>query len=217
MRLTNIRVGGAALGGILLAIHVTADVAYAQRAGCGEPDRPSIGVTLGRSSPYFYLDQEAVNPQPPGSVSVRSGWQVSGRSDFSIAGPWKVRVEASSADWNVEVRTYDPARNFELVSTTSAGEVTARQLGAAIGLRGGRWPTCWNVLAGGGLYSLTFRDRTIRQPGFAITAGIEVPTGDRGKVQVDVQLHLIETDSRPPVSSTTALAAALVAGWAYRF
>jgi hypothetical protein len=217
VRPTSLRFRGSLLFGFVLAVPAVAGVAYAQRAGCSEPDRPSIGVTVGRSSPYFYLDREAVSPEPPGSISVRTGWQVSSRSDLSIAGPWKVRVEASSANWNVEVRTYDPARNFELVATTSAGHVAARQIGAGIGLRGGRWPTCWNLLAGGGLYSLTFRDQTIRQPGFAITAGIEVPTGERGKVQVDVQLHLIDTDSRPPVSSTTALATSLVAGWAYRF
>ena len=217
MRLISLRFRGSLLFGFVLAVPAVAGVAYAQRAGCSEPDRPSLGVTVGRSSPYFYLDREAVVQGPSGSISVRSGWQVSGRSDVSIAGPWKVRVEGSSANWKVEVRTYDPARNFELVATTPAGDVTARQIGAAIGLRGGRWPVCWNVLAGGGLYSLTFRDQTIRQPGFAITAGIEIPTGERGKVQVDVQLHLIDTDSRPPVSSTTALAASLVGGWAYRF
>ena len=73
------------------------------------------------------------------------------------------------------------------------------------------------MLVGGGLYSLTFRDSTLRRPGVSITAGIEVPTGERGAVQVDVQVHIIDTKSRFPVSSSSALAAALVAGWAYRF
>ena len=196
---------------------VTTGVACAQSAGCAEPDRPSIGVGVGRSSPYFDLDAEAIAEPPSGSISVRNGNQISGRGDVSIAGPFRFRVEASAAHWNVEVQTYSGPPNVQLVSTRSAGEIAARHLGASIGVRTGRWPTCAYVLAGGGLYSMTFRGSTLRRPGVVLTAGIEIPTGDHGRVQADVQLHLIDTQSRPPISSTTALAATLVGGWAYKF
>ena len=197
------------------ALVLTPTVASAQGVGCSSADRPLVGFAIGRSSPYFDVSPETVDPTG-GSVLVNGGWQVGGRADLSIGGPWRVRVEGSSAWWEVERVTYDPT-NGQVLSETSEGHVSVRQIGAQIGLRGGRAPVCWYVLAGGGLYSLSFRDDTSRQSGVAITPGMEFPTGARGRLQVEVQLHIINTKGQPPVHGSTALAAALVVGWAYRF
>ena len=203
---------------VLVLVSAGASPGYAQsRAGCQEPQRPSVGVAVGKSSPYFDVARDAVTPaEQTGSIMVRGGFHFAARGQASISGPVLFRVEGSVATWDVERLVYSPD-TFQLISTTSIGHVAVRQLGAAVGLRGGRPSVCWLVLAGGGLYSLTFRDATLRRPGVSITAGIEVPTGERGAVQVDVQVHIIDTKSRSPVSSSAALAAALVAGWAYRF
>jgi hypothetical protein len=179
--------------------------------------RPSVGVVVGRSSPYFDLSRGVVDEDPLASVSVRSGLLVGARGDLSIAGPLRLRVEGSTARWNIERQVYDPALNYQLVSKSSVGRVAARQVGGAVGLRLGRAPVCAHVLIGGALHSLRVRDTTLRRPGVSITAGLEIPTGARGKVQMDMQLHIIDTDSRTPVASTKALAASIVAGWAYSF
>lgn len=195
---------------VVAALALFPAVASAQSRGCSSPDRPMVGFTIGRSSPYFDVHPQTIDPTG-GSVMVRGGVQVSGRGDFSIGGPFRVRVDAGRAGWEVERLTYNPD------TATPVGKVGVWQLDAQIGLRGGRAPVCWYVLAGGGLYSLSFRDDTSRQGGVAITPGMEFPTGEHGRLQIEVQLHLIETKARPPVHSSTALATALVVGWAFRF
>ncbi len=203
---------------LLLVVTVMAGTGQAQsRPGCQSPVRPSLGVAIGRSSPYIELTRGAVPNDDSGSVRVEGGTIVTVRSDLSIAGPWRVRVEGSTARWGVSVRTYDPANNYQVLADTPAGHMSVRQIGAAVGLRGGRAPLCAHVLVGGGFYSLDYRGASITSPGFSITAGVEYPTGDRGAVQVDVQLNLIQTRDRYPVAVSTVPAAALVAGWAYRF
>ena len=198
---------------LVLATTVGTGVASAQGMECSSPDRPLVGFAIGRSSPYFEVSPETIDLAAGGSVLVRGGWQVGGRADLSIGGPWRVRVEGSQAWWEVERRTYD-ANTGQVLSETSEGHISVRQIGAQIGLRGGRAPVCWYVLAGGGLYSLSFRDDSSRQPGVAITPGMDFPTGARGRLQVEVQLHIINTR---PVYGSAALAAALVAGWSFRF
>jgi hypothetical protein len=202
----------AVLAPVLVA---TVDARVAAAQGCTSPERLTLAAVAGRSSPYFDLDRDAIAPRP-GSVSVRDGFQVGGRGDISIAGPLRARVEAWTARWDVERRTFSPI-DGQIETITSEGHVTASHFGASAGLRGGRAPLCWQVLVGGGLYALSFRDKTSYRPGVALTAGVDFPTGARGRVQIDVQLHLIDTKSRSPVASTTALAAALVAGWGIRF
>jgi hypothetical protein len=185
-------------------------------AGCRAPTRPSIGVAIGPSSPYFDLERTALDAAPAASARVRGGTQVSARGDLSIAGPLRLRVEGSTASWNVERLTPGPGP-ADLPIATAAGRMSARHLIGAIGLRGGRAPACGHVLIGGGLYSLGLGDTTLRRPGMAVVAGVEIPTGRWGRVQVEAQVHVIDTDSRFPVSSTKALAGALLAGWAYDF
>jgi hypothetical protein len=51
----------------------------------------------------------------------------------------------------------------------------------------------------------------------ALAAGVEVPAGNRGAVQADLQLHLINTGARFPIASSTALAASISVGWSQRF
>ena len=200
---------------LVLTTTVGTGVASAQGLGCSSPDRPLVGFAIGRSSPYFDVSPETIDPAG-GSIMVRGGWQVGGRADLSIGGPFRVRIEGAGAWWEVERVTYDPT-NGQVLSEISEGQVSVRQIGAQIGLRGGRAPVCWYVVAGGGLYSLSFRDDTSRQPGIAITPGMEFPTGARGRLQVEAQVHIINAKGQPPVQGSSALAAALVVGWAYRF
>lgn len=176
---------------------------------------PGVGGSFGKSSPYFDLARGAVDDGRNGSVIVRDGVQLSGRVDAPIAGPWRARVEGSTASWPAERQIYDSG--FQLVATDTVGRVKARQIVAMVGRQGGRSPVCGYVLAGGGIYSLGFRGATLRRPGVALAVGLAVPTGDHGSVHADVNLHLIDTRARYPIASSTALAASLSVGWAYRF
>ena len=217
MRRPFIRRSSPVLFALLLVATVMAGAGQAQsRSVCQSPVRPSLGVAIGRSSPYVELTSGAVPIDGSGSVRVEGGLIVTARGDLSIAGPLRVRVEGSTARWGVSVQTYDPANNYQVIADTPAGQMTVRQIGASVGLRGGR-ALCAHVLVGGGFYSLDYRGASINGPAFSITAGVEFPTGERGAVQVDVQLNMIQTRGRYPVASSTVLAAALVAGWAYRF
>ena len=216
MRRSLLRACRLSFAGLALVV-TTAARAYAQGYPCIDTAPPVIGVAMGRSSAYVYLDSDAVPPVQFSSVQVRGGLAFSARADVSIVGPVRFRVEGSTARWNVERQIYDPDRNYEVISTSSIGSVENRQIGASLGLRGGRWPACWYVLAGAALYSLGFGDTTLRRPGGAITAGVEVPVGERVVIQVDVQLNVIDTKALSPFASTTALAAALKGGWAFRF
>ena len=197
-----------------LIVIVATAVAHAQPRDCSIAPR-GIGVSIGRVSPYLDLSQGAVDNVPQGSILVRNGVQLAGRGDLPIAGPWRVRVEAAAANWPVVRQTYDD--DFHLSATETAGQIGVRQLAAMIGRQGGRSPVCGYVLAGGGFYSLDFRGAAVRRPGAAMTAGIEFPTGERGAVQVDVQLHLISTEGRYPIAFSEVPAASLMVGWSLRF
>jgi hypothetical protein len=193
---------------------VTTGAAHTQSRDCSIAPR-GIGVSMGRVSPYVELSQGAVDTVPRGSILVRNGFQLAGRGDLPIAGPWRVRVEAAAASWPVVRQTYSD--DFQLTATETAGHVGVRQVAAMIGRQGGRSPVCGYVLAGGGFYSLDFRGAAVRRPGVALTAGIELPTGERGAVQVDVQLHLINTQARYPIAFSDVPAASLMVGWSLRF
>jgi hypothetical protein len=193
----------------VLVLTGAGNAAHAQvRVACEAPERPAAGIVVGRSSPYFDLTPGVAGQ----SVAVRGGSHWAARVDVPIASPWRARVEAGASNWRVEGRTYSPVSGA-LVATEKLGHVDARQFIALFGRQAGWQPACAYVLAGGGLYALDYRGAGVRRPGAALTAGIEVPTGRRGAVQVDVQLHTIGTDGRHPIASSTALAASLSAGW----
>jgi len=206
------------LSGFVLAVTLpVAAAAQVQMVDCRTPERPSVGAVAGRSSAYVELARGAVTTGQSESVLVGGGPVVTARGEAPIAGPLRLRVDGSAGRWDVIRRTYDPAAGYAVTSTQSIGHIDFREIGGAIGLRGGRTPVCAQVFAGGGLYSLTFRGTTLRRPGVALAAGIEFPTGARGRVQVDVKLHIIDIDNRPPFTGTQALAAALTAGWTWGF
>jgi len=213
---SRLRRGIVQLAGAVLVLVGSSGVARAQPSGgCSVAGPLGFGITAGRSSPYFDLARELADGGQSTSIQVRSGGLVGGRLDVPIAGPWRARVEASRANWRVERQIY--GEGFQVVGSDTAGHVEARQLVGMVGRQGGRRPACGYVLAGGGIYSLSYQDASLRRPGFALAAGIEVATGDHGAIQVDVQLNIIDTQSRPPVSGSAALAASLTAGWSFRF
>jgi len=200
----------------LVALAATAGEADAQfRTDCSTASAAAAGVSVGRSSSYFDLSQGVVEPDERGSILIRDGMYLGGRVDLPVAGPWRARVEGSMANWRAERQIY--GADFQLVGTDTLGDVKARQIVGMIGLQGGRSPVCAYVLGGGGIYSISYRAASLRRPGVALTAGIEVPTGDHGAVQVDVNLHIINTGVRDPVASSAVLAASLAVGWAYKF
>jgi hypothetical protein len=210
----QIRVRPSLVLATVLVLNVTTGVAQAQSRDCSIAPR-GVGGAIGRVSPYLELSQGAVDAVPRGSILVRNGFQFAGRGDFPIAGPWRARVDAAVANWPVVRQTYDGG--LQPASRETVGQVGVRQLAAMIGRQGGRSPACGYVLAGGGLYSLGFRGATVRRPGVALTAGIELPTGERGAVQADVQLHLIDTQGRYPIAFSQVPAASLMVGWSLRF
>jgi len=202
----------------VLGLIVTAGFARAQpRADCQTPQRPSVGVALGRSSPYF-------EPSPPsgggtsGSVLSRSGFYLAGRADLPIAGAWRARVEGAATNWRLEQQIYS-ADLRQVIATETVGQIEVRQIVALAGRQGGRAPVCGYVLAGGGLYALSYKGTSSYNPGFALMAGVEFPGGPRGAVQVDAQLHLVNTGTggRYPIGSSTVVDTRLSVGWVYRF
>ena len=104
-----------------------------------------------------------------------------------------------------------------MIATETAGDVGVRQITVQIGRQGGRAPVCGYVLAGGGLYALHYKDTSVRGSGVALTAGVEFPGGPRGAVQLEVQLHLVNSGSRYPMGSSTVVDSRFSAGWVYRF
>ena len=200
---------------IFLASLVGAGKAYAQsRADCSEAAPPGFGVSVGRSSPYFYLSQGAVEGDGRGSVSVRSGPHLSGRADLPVAGAWRARIEGSGANWRVVRHTYE---GVQMTARETLGNVEERHVVGMIGRQGGRSPACGYVLAGGGLYSVGYRGAQVRRPGMALAAGIEVPAGDHGAIQADIRLDVIDSRARYPISSTSILSASLSVGWSHKF
>jgi hypothetical protein len=196
----------------------TAVVGRAQaRADCETPQPPAVGIGVGRSSPYFDLAREAADAGVSGSILVRGGVELTARGDLPIAGPWRARVEGSATNWRVERETYSPELHYQLIASDTVGHVQVRQLVALVGRQGGRTPVCGYVLAGGGIYTLNYKGASIHRPGLALTAGFDLPAGRRAAVQMDLQLHVINTRDGYPVSSTAVLAASLSAAWAYRF
>jgi hypothetical protein len=201
---------------LALALVGTPRVGHAQTRGdCSTSAPAAIGVSIGRSSPYFDLSREIADPGNTSSLLVRSGNLLSARVDLPISGPWRARIEGSGTNWRVERRTY--GSNGQVTSSDTAGHVEARQIVGMVGRQGGRNPVCGYVLAGGGLYSLEYQGTSLRRPGVALTAGVEIPTGARGAVQADVQLHVINTRGRYPIASSQVLAASISVGWSYRF
>jgi hypothetical protein len=198
----------------MLVLVMTSAVAHAQSRDCSIAPR-GVGVSVGRSSPYLELSQGAVEAVSTGSILVGNGFQFAGRGDLPIAGPWRARVEAGAASWPAVRQIY--GEGFEPIARHQVGDVGVRQLVGLIGRQGGRSPACGYVLAGGGLYSLEFRGATVRRPGVALTAGMEFPTGERGAIQADVQLHLIDTEGRYPIAGSAVPAASLTVGWSLRF
>lgn len=200
----------------VLTLFVMADVGHAQSYGeCSRLTPRGFGVSVGRSGAHLPLDQAAVEAGERAYTSVRSGLQLGGRIDLPVVEGVRARVEASTANWRVERRTYD--EDFEPIATDAVGHVDARQVVALIGAQRGRSPLCGYVLIGGGLHSLGYRGASIRRPGFAFTGGIEVPTGDRGAIQFDAQVHIIRRDGRYPVAISDVAAGSITVSWSRRF
>ena len=215
MEQSQIRYSPSVFLGTVFSLLAATGVGHAQSAACSAASPRAVGVSVGRVSPYLELPRASVDPDVRGSILVRGGVGLTGRGDLPIAGPWRARVEASTETWRVERQTYGP--DFQVSGIDTVGRFRVRQFVGMIGRQGGRSPVCGYVLGGGGIYALEFRGTTIRRPGVAMTAGVEVPTGERGAVQADVRLHIIHTQGRYPVSSSDVLTASLSVGWSYRF
>jgi hypothetical protein len=201
----------------VLVLLVTVGVGRAQsRVDCQTPRRPAIGVAVGRSSPYFEPSPGSGGAGTSGSVLSRNGFYLAGRAVLPIAGAWRASVEGAATNWRLERQIYS-ADLRQVIATETVGHVEVRQIIALAGRQGGRAPVCGYVLAGGGLYSLEYQGASFRSPGFALTAGLEFPAGPHGAVQVDAQIHLINTSGRYPIGSSTVVDGRFSAGWLYRF
>jgi hypothetical protein len=202
---------------VAVVVFVSASgVARAQMpGGCWTAAPRAIGVSLGRSSPYLELSRGATGSETTGSVLVHSGLQLAGRLDLPVAGPWRARFEGAGAGWQVVEQFY--GSGGEPVASGERGRVSARQAVAMFGRQGGRSPVCGYVLAGAGLYLLDYRGASLTRPGFALTAGVEIPAGGRNAIQAELQLHVINTRTQYPIAATDVPAAAIMIGWSRRF
>jgi hypothetical protein len=196
---------------------LSAGVAQAQPRGeCSTPRPLGIGVSAGRSlTPYFDFSPGVFDTGGLGSISLEGGVHLGARVDAPIAGPWRARLEVSGANWRVDRQVF--GAGSDLVAIETMGHVEARQILASVGRQVGYSPACGYVLVGGGLFSLDVEGTRVRRPGLALTAGIEMPVTDRGALQFEAQVHVIRTDSRPPIASSDALAASISFGWLHRF
>lgn len=192
-------------------------VAAAQwRGDCRAPQPPSLGISIGRSSPYAELAHGIEGAEPIGPVSVRGGMQLAARGDLPLLGPLRARLEAARSWWDIR-QARDAGSEFPRANGASIAPISTRHLVALAGVRTGRAPVCAHVSAGGGMHAIGFRDRTFWRPGFAVGAGIELPTGSRGAIQLDATVHLVRTRDVPPLASVVVPSLNLLAGWAYRF
>ena len=200
---------------LVVALLIAPAVGQAQSyANCSAPVPPGVGVSVGRSSPYFDLSRGIVDGDERGSVIVRGGPQLSARTDLPVAGAWRARVEGAAAKWRVTRQTYE---GLQLTADETVGHVKARHIAAMIGRQGGRSPVCGYVLAGGGIYSFDYKGTRVRRPGVALAFGLEVPTGDHGAVQADMRLDIIDSRARYPIASSTVLGASVSVGWSLKF
>jgi hypothetical protein len=202
-------VGRAAGLAIALLIVLPAAANARLSSGCASARPPAIGVSIGRSSPYF---------EPAGVVANESlgSLHLAARADVPVAGPWRVRVEGASTGWRLERTTYS-ADLRDVVARDIVGRVDVKHVAAVIGRQAGRAPACAYVLAGAGLYALDYQNAGWFAPGGILVAGIEFPGGPRGAVQVDVQLHLVKTgvDGQPPIGSSVVVDGRLSVGWVF--
>ena len=204
------------LAGVLL-LTVAPAAANAQSGGC-DTARRSVGAAVGRSDPYFEPSLGVSAAGTSGSVQSRGGWQFAGRTDLPIAGAWRARVEGGAVNWRLERDIYT-ADLRQVTATEKVADLDVYDIVGQVGWQGGRAPACAYVLAGGGLYSLHYQGTSFWSPGFALTAGIEFPAGPRGAVQLDLQVHLINTGTggRYPIGSSTVVDGRFSAGWGFRF
>ena len=216
MKQSSIRWHASLFSSVVFAWLIATGVGHAQsHADCSAPAPPGVGVSGGRSSPYFDLSRGVVEGDERGSVIVRGGPQLSARADLPVAGAWRARIEGAAANWRVTRQTYD--ERFQLTANETAGHVEERHIAAMIGRQGGRSPVCGYVLAGGGIYSFDYKGARLQRPGVALAVGLEVPTGDRGAIQADVRLDIIDSRARYPIASSTVLGASLSVGWSHKF
>jgi hypothetical protein len=202
---------------VILMVVAGPEGAHAQSvADCGTPRRPGIGVAVGRSSPYFEPSLRDGGSGTTGTTGSRGGLMIAGRADLPIEGAWRGRVQGGAARWHLERQVYS-ADLRRVIATETTGRIQVREIVGLVGRQVGRPPVCAYVLAGGGFYSLRHEGASHRNSGFALAAGIEIPAGPHGAVQVDVQLHLITTRERYPIASSAVLDGRLSAGWLYRF
>ncbi len=211
MRLVTVAV----LCGSIVAI---AGEAHGQsRSDCLSRHPASAGVAVGYSEPYLALWSRAVDGGPARSIDVRSGPELAVRTDVPVAGRLRLRLQASTTRWDVRQKTYDVDADFQPIGEASMGHMRARHLVALIGVRGGRTRACVHASLGAGLHSLAFQGEAVRRPGFAWATGIEISTGARGVVQIDMGLYVIDTRGELSMARTAALVRNLTVGWAWRF
>lgn len=204
---------------VLFAIGAV-DAAHAQgRADCRAPLAPSISVLAGRSAPHLEPAFEIVREEPGSSVNVRSGPQLTGRTDLPVAGDLRFRLEGGRSQWDVRRTAYDAAAGDTVASHRSIGVMSERHLVALIGINTRGLAPCGYFLAGGGLYSLGFRGTSFRGVGPAFATGMEFPAGARGAIQVDATIHLIPRgrEARTISSSSPIPTFSFLVGWAHRF
>ena len=131
MRQSNIRRRAALFIAVRAVLIGTAGIGQAQPyADCQTARSRTIGVSVGRSSPYFDLARDAADAGTRESILVRGGFQVAARGDMPIAGPWRARVEGSAANWRVARQTYGD--DFQLIATDTVGHVDTAVLAASL-------------------------------------------------------------------------------------
>jgi hypothetical protein len=204
--------------GLIVILIGCVNTASAQSSfDCWSRRPPSFGLSAGVSSPYFE-PSSALAREEPGSVSSGSGPNLTGRAELPVAGPLRLRLDAGRSKWDVRRKVFDPAAGYAVTSDRSIGSISARHLAGLITMTTTRSVPCGYVGVGGGFYSVGFRNAIFRSPAFALAAGMEIPTGARGALQLDAALHFVNSRTwRPITTSSDVLTLNLVIGWAHRF
>jgi hypothetical protein len=207
--LVSIAMSGAAEAQSIRASQKPHRVSLSSHADCWSPQPRSAGVAVGLPSPSLELSSAEGH--------VGGGPIVAGRVDLPMAGPLRVRLEASTAWWNTNVTPFTTVDGQRVTGETASGWMTESHLSAFGGFTMGQPGFCGHLFFGPGLYAISGAGLSLVRPGFGLMAGMDIPISAYGVVQVDGGLHAMTGTRTAWISSTSILAPTLLIGWAYRF
>jgi hypothetical protein len=134
---------------------------------------------------------------------------------FPVAANWSVLTEFGTGRLDVLVER-DAAGNS--VSGRTGDKITLSRLNVGMVRYDASRLACIYASGRVGLYRFGYRGVTLNAPGGAGAIGVEVPVSESGSVFFEIELNLVLTKARPPITPAGAIANIRPAfGFRYRF